>query len=78
MMALRRGESPRKFRARLEKQGLIENLVAQILERKAVDKILEKAEFEDVPAPAKPVETVEAFPFSLCGQTLGSAALAQG
>jgi trigger factor len=78
MMALRRGESPRKFRARLEKQGLIENLVAQILERKAVDKVLEKAEFEDVPAPAKPVETVEAFPFSLCGQTLGSAALAQG
>lgn len=78
VMAMRSGESPRKFRARLEKQGLIENLAAQILERKAVDEILSKAEFVDVPAPEKPVDTTEALPFSLCGQTLGSSALAQG
>jgi trigger factor len=77
-MAMRNGESPRKFRARLEKQGMIENLVAQILERKAVDKILESAVFEDVPAPEKVADSAEAFPFSLCGQTLGSSALSQG
>jgi trigger factor len=66
-MAMQRGESPRKVRARLEKQGLMENLEAQILERKAVDFILEKAEFEDVPAPAPVSDTIEAVDISVCG-----------
>ena len=49
MMAVQRGESPRRVRARLQKSGVIENLEAQIRERKAVDFILRSAQFEDVP-----------------------------
>ena len=45
-------ESPRRVRARLEKEDLIEALAAQIIERKALDLILESAEYEDVPAGA--------------------------
>lgn len=67
-MAMQRGESPRKMRARLEKTGLIENLEAQILERKAVDYILEKAEFVDVPGEASKPDAVEALDVSVCGQ----------
>jgi trigger factor len=67
-MAMQRGESPRKVRARLERTGLIENLEAQILERKAVDFVLEKAEFVDVPAEAPVQDDVEALPISVCGQ----------
>jgi trigger factor len=66
-MAMQRGESPRKMRARLEKTGLIENLEAQILERKAVDLILEKAEFVDVPGAASLQDEVEALDVSVCG-----------
>ncbi len=42
LMAVQRGESPRRVRARLEKTGMIENLEAQIRERKAVDIILDR------------------------------------
>lgn len=48
-MAYQQGESPRKLRARLVKSGMIENLEAQIRERKAVDFLLSKASFEDEP-----------------------------
>jgi trigger factor len=75
LMALRRGESPRKMRARLEKQGLMENLAAQVLERKAIDFIVSNASFTDVPAPVDSgEETVEAVSLALCGESLGSAA----
>ncbi|MGQ0633185.1 MAG: trigger factor [Planctomycetaceae bacterium] len=67
-MAMQRGESPRKVRARLEKQGLMENLEAQILERKAVDVVLEKAEFQDVPAAPIVAGNIEAIDVSVCGQ----------
>jgi trigger factor len=46
-MAFQRGESPRRVRARLIKSGVIENLYAQIRERKAVDLILDSAAFND-------------------------------
>ncbi|MBX7104819.1 MAG: trigger factor [Gemmataceae bacterium] len=46
-IAARGGESPRKVRARLEKEDLIESLAAELLETKALDLILESAEFED-------------------------------
>ena len=49
-MAYQSGENPRRVRARLIKSGVIENLRAQVRERKAVDIILGGAEFEDVPA----------------------------
>jgi trigger factor len=67
-MAMQRGESPRKVRARLEKSGLIENLEAQILERKAVDFVLEKAEFVDTPGEPVQRDDVEALDVSVCGQ----------
>lgn len=41
------GESPRKVRARLEKEDLMEALAADLLERKALDLILAEATFED-------------------------------
>jgi trigger factor len=56
-------QSPRRVRARLEKEDLVETLAAQIVERKALDLILNSAEYEDVPLDAKPasaVATVEA------------------
>jgi trigger factor len=42
-------ESPRKVRARLEKDDLLETLAAEIVERKALDLILDSAEYDDVP-----------------------------
>ena len=55
-------ESPRRVRARLERDDLIDTLAAQLIERKTLDLILESAEYEDVPAgpTAEPaVATVE-------------------
>jgi trigger factor len=72
-MAMQRGESPRKVRARLEKTGLIENLEAQILERKAVDVVLEKAVFQDVPGEAERKNDVEAVELSVCGHEVAPA-----
>lgn len=69
-MAMQRGESPRKVRARLEKSGVIENLEAQILERKAVDVVLAKAVFEDVPGESGPQDDVEALELSVCGHAV--------
>jgi len=48
-LANRGNESPRKVRARLEKEDLIESLAAELLETKALDLILESAEFEETP-----------------------------
>jgi trigger factor len=57
------GESPRRVRARLEREDLLEALAAEMIERKALDLILDSAEYDDVPLgqedqPA--VSTVEA------------------
>jgi trigger factor len=56
-------ESPRRVRARLEKEDLLDALAAEMIERKSLDLILDSAEYEDAPltqegAPA--VSTVEA------------------
>ena len=74
MMAIQRGDSPRRVRARLVKSGMIENLDAQIQERKAVDFILDRAEFEDVPAQQDEEDTVEAVSYSVCGLAVEAAA----
>ncbi len=47
-MAARNGESVRRVRARVEKEGLGDALATQILERKALDCILRFVEIEDV------------------------------
>lgn len=65
-MAVQRGESPRRVRARLEKSGVIENLEAQIRERKAVDIILERAKYKDTPMELSLDERIEPTPYSVC------------
>ena len=47
-IAERSSESPRKVRARLEKEDMIEALAAEILEQRALDLVLEHATYEDV------------------------------
>lgn len=60
-IAARSDESPRRVRARIIKEGLDESLTTQILERKAIDKILDYAKIEEVDSTEveKDVETVE-------------------
>jgi trigger factor len=67
MMAMQSGENPRRVRARLQKSGMIDNLEAQIRERKAVDIVLDRAQFKDVPAETDDSsDDVEAVRYSLC------------
>lgn len=68
MMALQAGENPRRVRSRLIKSGLIENLEAQIRERKAVDIVLESAKFKDVPMKPPAERSVEGVNRSICGE----------
>ena len=42
------GESPRRIRAQFEREDLLETLAAQLIERKALDLILDSAEYEAV------------------------------
>ncbi|WP_437188035.1 trigger factor [Planctomicrobium sp. SH668] len=66
LMAMQRGENPRRVRARMAKSGMLDNLFAQIRERKAVDVILDNAEFIDEPMPAPVESDVEALNRSIC------------
>ena len=67
MMSFQSNEPVRRIRARMAKSGMIENLEAQLRERKAVDFILEKATFRDVPR--RPAETTDSASarFAICG-----------
>lgn len=47
-IAMQSDESPRRVRAKLEKEDMIEALMAEMVERKALDLILESAQYEDV------------------------------
>jgi trigger factor len=60
-MAARSDESPRRIRARIEKEGLADTLATQILERKTLDRILEFTKVEDVTLAAeeRAVETLD-------------------
>jgi trigger factor len=61
-IAIQNDESPRRVRARFEKEDLMDMLAVQIVERKALDLILDGAEYEDVPLDKEadqPVATVE-------------------
>jgi trigger factor len=62
-LAEQEGESPRRVRARLEREDLLDALAAEMIERKALDLILDSAEYEDVPLGQEDqpsVSTVEA------------------
>jgi trigger factor len=48
-IAIQNDESPRRVRARLEKEDLLDALATELIERKALDLILERAEYEDAP-----------------------------
>jgi len=65
-MSFQRGESPRRVRARLIKSGVIENLYAQIRERKAVDLILDSAQFNDSPFSLPQDRSTSALERSVC------------
>lgn len=62
LIALQSDENPRRVRARLEKRGLWDVLRNQIIERKVIELVLEKAKFKDVPfkPEASSEETTEA------------------
>ena len=47
-IAARTDESPRRVRARVEKEGLADAMASQILERKTIDRILEFVKLEEV------------------------------
>jgi trigger factor len=53
-------ESPRRVRARLEKDDLIDALATELVERKALDLVLDTAEYEDVPLGKKEQESAVA------------------
>src|SRR5207245_9147188 len=48
-LAAQSNESPRRVRARLEKEDLMDVLATEVIERAALDLILDSAEYEDVP-----------------------------
>jgi trigger factor len=52
MLAAQRGQRPEKMKQQMAKVGSLQNLFIQMREQKAVDKILEKAQIEDVEVPA--------------------------
>lgn len=47
-LAYQSGDSPRRVRARMEREDLMETLATQLIERQALNLILENAEYEDV------------------------------
>src|SRR5262249_17977772 len=62
-------EAPRRVRARLEKDDMMDSLAAEIIERKALDLILASAEYEDIPLDLTedaPLATVEQQ--AVCGE----------
>ena len=48
-LAMQSNESPRRVRARLEKQEMMDVLRNQVIERKVIELILSQAEFKEVP-----------------------------
>lgn len=61
LIAQQTGESPRRVRASLEKRDQMDILRNQIIERKAIDMVLSKAEFNETPfvSPAFETEAVD-------------------
>ena len=49
LIALETGETPRRVRARLEKQGLMDILRNQVIENKVIELILSHAQFKETP-----------------------------
>jgi trigger factor len=58
-IAERTGESARRVRARIEKEGGPDSLVTQILERRVIDRVLKDVEIEDVESKTASIAEVE-------------------
>jgi len=67
MMSFQSGEPVRRIRARLAKSGVMENPEAQLRERKAVDFILSKAKFQDVPREPFASNDAVGLRLAICG-----------
>jgi trigger factor len=66
LMALQQGESPRRIRSRIEKRGLMDALRNQIVEGKAIERIVGEATFVEAPY-EQPVATTTAVELALAG-----------
>jgi trigger factor len=56
MLAAQRGRRPEKVKQDMAKDGSLTNLYLQMREQKALDKVLESAQVEEVDVPSTPVE----------------------
>jgi len=67
MMSFQSGESLRRIRARMIKSGMMDNLEAQLRERKAVDLVIEKVSFKDVEREPFAENDVATAAIAICG-----------
>ena len=67
MMAFQSGESLRRIRARMVKSGMMDNLEAQLRERKAVDFVTGKVSFADVEREPFAENEVATAAIAICG-----------
>jgi trigger factor len=67
MMAFQSGESLRRIRARMIKSGMLDNLEAQLRERKAVDLVIEKVSFTDTEREPFVDNNVATAAIAICG-----------
>ncbi|MEZ6124208.1 MAG: trigger factor [Planctomycetaceae bacterium] len=72
LMSFQRGEPVRRLRARMVKNGMMENLEAQLRERKAVDFILSHASFKDVPRTPMAENSTTSLSLAICGNMQSS------
>ena len=72
MMSIQSGEPLRRIRARMVKNGMIDNMEAQLRERKAIDFILEHAKFNDVDRKPLVEDSSTAASFAICGNMTSS------
>ena len=67
MMAFQSGESTRRIRARMLKSGMMDNLKAQLRERKAVDHVIEKVSFTECEREPFAENDVATAAIAVCG-----------
>ena len=66
-LAAQQNDSPRRIRARIERNGQMDALRNMIIERKVIDMITEKAEFTSTPYKTDEKETTSAINFFVAG-----------
>jgi len=67
LMAMQSNESPRSVRAKIEKRGLMDSLRNQIIERKAINRIKDEAQFKEVEF-TQPEDSITAVKFAIAGK----------